>query len=240
MTQIKAELDRAALPSERLSAALKVTQELRAWYPNYPNGHLLTAMLLGMQADALASGEAHDSKKEEILKKIVSDELARAGMLDPALVRIVRLTNTQLPPDLLKDMDEHRHGPGVAARLEAFANSEIDPQVQAIMTSDVLAHLTVDRTLLYATRRGMSERKVSRAIAALPIAKPEQQAGLMATIAQEFLDIDSYLPAESWLQAARKAAAASGGADSNVKQQLDAISQTLVQAKISDSLATVI
>ena len=239
MTQIKAELDSAAIPSERVASALKVTQELRALYPNYPNGHLLTAMLLGMQADSLASGEAHDSQKEAVLRKIVSDELSRASMLDPALMRIVRLTTAELPEGLLKDMDEDPRRPEVAVRLSAFASSEIVPLVRTIMASDVLGHLTVDRTILYATRRGIGERKVTRAIAALPTAKPERQAAIMATIAQEFLDIDSYLPAESWLEAARKAAE-SETTDATLKHQMDSVSQSLVQAKLSTNLATVI
>jgi hypothetical protein len=94
--------------------------------------------------------------------------------------------------------------------------------------------------MLYAVRRGVGERRASLAIAALPKAKPEQQAGSMAAIAQQFLDIDSYLPAESWLQSARNALAASANADPAAKQRVDSISQALVQAKISVDLAAVI
>jgi len=108
------------------------------------------------------------------------------------------------------------------------------------VASEVLAHLVVDRTILYATRRGLGERRVARAIAELPSATLEQQASRRAAIAQQFLDIDSYLPAENWLESARKAVAASSNADSTVRHQVEAISQSLEQAKISNSLAAVI
>jgi hypothetical protein len=241
MVQIKAELDRVAPAADRVEAALKITQQLRALYPNYPNGHILAAALSGMQADALASGESRDPNKEAALRKGMSDELARAGALEPDLIRIIRLDNSELPADVLKDLDENPRSPNLTARLSAFASREIDPLARTVLVSEVLAHLAVDRTILHAARRGVGERRVARAIAALPgSAKPEQRAGAMASIAQQFLDMNGYLPAENWAQSARNALAGTPNADPALSRRIDAIFQATAQSKISQDLAAVI
>jgi len=242
MTQIKAELDRAAPASERVDSALKITQELRTLYPNYANGHILTAALSGMQADAFGSAETRDPNKEAALRKRASDELTRAGSLDPNLMRIVSLSNAELPADVLNDLDERPHAPNLAARLSAFANKEIDPQARAVLVSDVLTHLAVDRAILHGARLGVGERRVARAIAALPAiaSKPEERASAMASIAQQFLDMNGYLAAESWAQSARKALAGEQSADAGLSRRIDAVSQAVAQSKISEDLAAVI
>jgi hypothetical protein len=242
MTEIKAELDRAAPASARVDAALKIAQELRTLYPNYANGHILTAALSGMQADALASGETRDPGKEAALRKRASDELTRAAMLDPNLMSIVRLSNAELPVDVLNDLDEKPHAPNLAARLSAFASKEIDPLARAVLMSDVLTHLAVDRAILHGARRGVGERRVARAIAALPAGavKPEERAAAMASIAQQFLDMNGYLAAESWAQSARKALAGKQSADAALRRRIDGICQAAAHSKISEDLAAVI
>jgi len=225
-----------------VESALKTTQELRTLYPTYANGHILAAALTGMQADALASSETRDPNKEAALRRTVSDELRRAGALDPDLMRIVHLSNSELPADLLQDLDESPRSPNLAARLSAFASKDIDPLARAVLGSDVLTHLAVDRTILHAARRGVGERRVARAIRAFPAnaPKPEQRASAMASIAQQFLDMDGYLPAESWAQSARKALAEVPSADPALSHRIDAISQAVAQSKISADLAAVI
>ncbi len=242
MAQIKAELDRAASAGERVDAALKTTQDLRTLYPNYANGHVLAAALTGMQADALGSAETADPNKEAALRKRASDELTRAGTLDPYLMRIVSLSNVELPADVLADLDEKPRTPSLAGRLSAFASKEIDPLARAVLGSDVLTHLAVDRAILHGARRGVGERRVARAMAALPgsVAKPEERANAMALIAQQFLDIDDYLAAEGWAQSARKALAGVQGADASLSRRIDAICQAASQSKMSADWAAVI
>jgi hypothetical protein len=242
MARIKGILNGGAGASARVNQALKATQELRTLYPKYANGHILAAALMGMQADALASGANPDSNQEATLRKGVSGELSHAASLDPDLLRIVRLTSLNLPADLLKDLDEKPHSPDLAARLGEFAASDIDPLARGILTSDVLTHLAVNRTILHATRRGIGEHRAARAIAALPAsaAKPEQQAAAMVAIAEQFFDIDSYLPAESWAQSARKALANIPQPDPALNKRIDSLAKSLEQAKISDKLAAVI
>jgi hypothetical protein len=242
MTQIKAELDHAAPASERVESALKITQRLRTLYPNYANGHILAAALSAMQADAVANGETSNLNREAALRTSVSDELTRAASLDPELMRIIRLAHSELPADVLKDLDENPRTPNLAARLSAFASNNIDPLARAVLGSDVLTHLAVDRTVLHAARLGVGERRVARAIAALPAsaAKPEQRASAMALIAQQFLDMNSYLAAESWAQSAKKALAGAKNADAALSSRIDTIGQAAAQAKISEDLAAVI
>jgi hypothetical protein len=242
MTQIKAQLDRTAPASDRVESALKITQELRNLYPSYANGHILTAALTGMQADALANAETRDPNKETALRKRASDELTRAASLDPNLMRFVRLSNAELPADVLNDLDEKPRTPNLAARLSVYASKEIDPLARAVLTSEVLSHLAVDRAILHAARRGVGERRVVRAIAALPpsASKSEERVSAMATIAQQLLDINGYLAAEEWAQSARKALAAIQSADAGLSRRIDAITQAAAQSKMSEDLAAVI
>jgi len=242
MAQIKAELDRAAPAGERIDSALKITQELRTLYPNYANGHILTAALSGMQADALANSETRDRDKETALRKRATNELTRAGTMDPNLMRLVSLSNTELPDDLLNDLDRNPRSPNLAARLSAFASKEIDPQARAVLMSDVLTHLAVDRAILHAARRGVGERRVARAIAALPavVSRPQERAGAMASIAEQFLDMNGYLAAERWAQTARKALAGTESTDAALSGRIDAICRAAAQSKISEDLAAVI
>jgi hypothetical protein len=241
MTRIKADLDREGPSGTRIDAAFKQTQELRTLYPKYANGHILAAALMGMQADALASGANRDPAREAVLRKGVADELAHAAALDPDLLRIVRLAAVNLPPDLVKDLDENPKSAGLAARLSAFASTDIDPLAQSILTSKALTYLAVNRTILHAARRGVGERRAARAIAGLQAGgKPEQQAAAMVSIAQQFFDINSYLPAESWAQSARKALAGAPQPDPGLKKRLDSLGKALEQAKISAELSAVI
>ncbi len=242
MTQIKAELDRAAPAGERIDSALKMTQELRTLYPNYANGHILTAALSGMQADALVNSETPDLNKEAALRKRASDELTRAGKLAPNLMRIVSLSNTELPDDLLNDLDRNPRSPNLAARLSAFASKEVDPQARAVLTSDVLTLLAVDRAILHAARRGVGERRVARTIAALPadVSKPQERANAMVSIAEQFLEMNGYLAAERWAQSARKALEGAQSRDAVLSRRIDAICRAAAQSKISEELAAVI
>jgi hypothetical protein len=242
MTEIKSQLDREAPAGERVESALKIVQDLRTFYPNYANGHVLAAALLGMQADALASGQDRDANKEPALRKQVTDELERASLLDPALMRIVRLNNAELPADLSKDLDQNPRSPGLAARLGTFAGTDIDPVARAVLVSDVLTHLAVDRTVLHASRLAVGERRVARAILSLPASgsNPQQRASAMLSIAQQFLDIDGFLPAENWAQSARKVLTGAESANTVLSRRIDSISQAVAQSKISDSLAAVI
>ena len=242
MARIKADLDREAPTGVRVDTALKETQELRTLYPKYANGHILAAALMGMQADALASGANRDPSRETVLHKGVADELVHAASLDPDLLRIVHLAAVNLPPDLAKDLDENPKSTDLAARLGAFASTDIDPLAQSILTSKALTYLAVNRTILHATRRGVGERRVARAIAALPATngKPEQQAAAMASIAQQFLDINGYLPAETWAQSARKILAGVSQPDPVLNKRLDSLVKSLEQAKISAELSAVI
>jgi hypothetical protein len=241
MTQLKADLDREAPASERVKSCLQTTERLRALYPNYANGHLLAALLLGMQADGLANNETRDANREAELRKEVSAEIARAASLDPDLLRIVRLNNTALPADLLRDMDENPRNPGLAGRLGKYASTDIDPLARAILVSDVLTHQAVDRAILNATRRGVGERRIARAIKSLPAsANPQQRASAMVSIAQQFFDIDSYLPAESWAEAAEKTLAGANETDPKLKNKMDSLCEALTQAKISTDLTAVI
>ena len=241
MTRIKTDLDGEAPVGNRINTALKETQELRTLYPKYANGHILAAAFMGMQADALTSGANRDANKETVLRKGVTDELTHAASLDADLLRIVRLAAVNLPPDLVKDLDENPKGADLAARLGAFASTDIDPLARSILTSKALTYLAVNRTILHATRRGVGERRAARAIAALQAGgKPEQQAAAMVSIARQFFDINGYLPAESWVQSARKALAAAPQPDPALNQRLDSLGKALEQAKISAELSAVI
>jgi hypothetical protein len=113
---------------------------------------------------------------------------------------------------------------------------DIDPIARAILVSDVLTHQAVDRILLRAIRRGMGERNISRAIAELP-ENPEQRAAAMLSIAQQSLAINSYLPAEAWLDSLQKTAAAS---DPALKQRIACLRQAIIHSKMSSDLAAVI
>ncbi len=242
MTQIKAELDREASASDRVTSALKATQQLQALYPNYANGHILAAALLGMQADAMASGENSDSSQETELRREVRAEVERASFLDPDLMRIVRLNSSELPADLLKDLDESPHSPGLAARLGRYASTDIDPLARSILVSDVLTHQAVDRAILRATRRGVGERRIAHLIATLPASNtnPQQRVTAMVSIAQQLLAIDAYLPAERWAQSAGKTLAGAKEADPSLSQKVDSLCQAVAQSKISGDLAAVI
>ena len=147
MTQTKGTLDKEGPIAARVDAALKETEQLRTLYPKYANGHLLAAELTGMRADNAVSDAS--------LRKTVSDELAQAEAIDPALVRIVRLNAANLPTDLLKDMDANPRSAGVAAKLSEFANTELAPLASTILVSNALTKVSVDRTMLRATRRGL-------------------------------------------------------------------------------------
>jgi hypothetical protein len=157
-------------------------------------------------------------------------------------MRVVSLSNTELPDDLLNDLDRNPRRPNVVARLSAFASKEIDPQARAVLMSDVLTHLAVDRAILHAARRGIGERRVARAIAALPAgeSKPQERASAMASIAEQFLDMNGFLAAERWAQSARKALEGAEGKDAALSHKIDAICQAASHSKISEDLAAVI
>ena len=242
MAQIKAALDCQAPATSRVESALKETQDLRTLYPNYANGYILAAAFTGMQADVLLNGENRDPNQQIVLRKQVSAGLERAAALDPDLMRVVRLTTLDLPQDILKDLDENPRTPSLAARLSTFASNGIDPLARVILTSDVLTHLAVDRTILQASRRGIGERRIAHAIASLPISgsDPSKRASAMASIAQQYLDINSYLPAERWVQSARKALQGAQHSDSSLSKLIDSIGQAVQQSPISDGLSAVI
>ncbi len=236
MTQIKAALDREASANERVTVATKLTQQLRELYPNYANGHILAAWLLSAQADALDNCEQRNPNRGAALRQQAAAELSRASRLDPDTSRFVSLNNAELPADLLKDLNENPRTPGLASRLGKYASMDIDPIARAILVSDVLTHQAVDRILLRAIRRGMGERNISRAIAELP-ENPEQRAAAMLSIAQQSLAINSYLPAEAWLDSVQKTAAAS---DPGLKQRIACLRQAIIHSKMSSDLAAVI
>jgi len=241
MTQIKSQLDTSGPAGDRIDKALTIDRELRELYPNYANGHVIAAALMSMQADALGSGANPNSTNATPLQNNAADELNRASALDPEMMRIVRLNNLELPVDLLKELDENPRNPALAKRLASYAATNIDPLARAILVSDVLTHQAVDMTLLQATRRGLGERRIAKAIAAIPTgnANPEARANAMLSIAQQFLDIDCYLPAENWLKSATKALG-SEKAESVLTQKFDDLRGNLAKAKISRSLLAVI
>ena len=85
-------------------------------------------------------------------------------------------------------------------------------------------------------RRGgdWGELKVDHAIAALP-ASGEQRTAAMLSIAQQLFDIDSYLPAQSWVAQAEQAQH-----DAALEQRIGALNKALDQTKISDALPAII
>jgi len=242
MTQIKAELDQQASPKQRVASALILSQTLRQLYPNYANGHILAATLLGMQADTLANAESRDPGQESALRKEIGAEVSRASVLDPDLSRIVRLSQSTLPADLLKDLDENPHKAGLTVSLERYASIDLDPLARSILVSDVLTHQAVDRAILRAIRSGVGERRIAHTLASLAatVGNPQQRASVMISAAQQFLALDNYLPAELWAESAQQTLAAAKDADPALRQKIDALCETLMHSKISPDLAAVI
>jgi hypothetical protein len=230
MTQIKSTLDQGGSPVARVEAALKQIEQLQKLYPKYANGYILKAELTGMLAD-----NAIDNPSGPVaFQKLIGENLAQAEGLNPALVRIVRLNAISLPADLLKGLDTNPHGVGLTARLGEFATTQIAPLARAVVVSTGLTRVATERTLLRATRRSLGELKVTHTIAALP-PSGEKRAAAMLSIAQQLFDIDSFLPAQSWVTQAAQVQH-----DAALDQRIDCLRKAIEQAKISTALPAAI
>ena len=238
MAHIKELLDSPGPATARVAAAVNETEQLRALYPGYANGHALVAALTAMQADALSSGPRHDENREQTLRKTVTDELAKTASLDPLLFKIMQLSSLTLPPDITKDLDENPHGLKAASSLSEFAATNIDPFARSILTSRVLTQLAVSRTMLHAMRVSIGERRVAQSISELPALAEQtfQRGALMVSVAEQLADIEEYVAAETWMELAQQQLASAGAGASEFTRRLNTLSATIGGARISTTI----
>jgi hypothetical protein len=241
VTKIKRELDAQGKAEDRLALAASDVERLKDLYPRYANAYVLSAKLAGLQADLALWSETPSTQKGLELRKRVQLAVDRASSLDPELMQIVRLVNLQMPPDIVKDLDENPKLPDLPQRLTTFLSASVMPLAQTVVVSNVLSQTVVDRSVLHAMRRGVGELRAQKLIASLhTIRAPDQRLTAMVTISQSLLDLDDFALAESWARSANMTLATMQAPDPTLVDRVKTIQKTVENAKLSASFAEVI